>query len=316
MILKQADDRSRRVALLRELQQSTNLDAFQRNWLRDELQRLERGIQGERDAAHYIDNVFRNSDKIAVIHDLRISVDGEVAQIDHLLVHRALRFYLLESKNYNGNVQINDRGEFSVSYGQERLYGIESPLEQSRRHERVLRRLLDKLGIAGRGGLPLTFHHAVLFHPRAVITRPDRKAFDSDNVIKADQIGTWIQAYNDKDLAGLSVLGAVMNLHSMEATQGWAEQLIGCHRPAPLFELPEFMKPKAAPVQPPSQPLPTPPLASPPVDQPAAPDESLRRKLICVTCHQKISFAEGKFCWSNEKRFGGFQYCRAHQAGL
>jgi hypothetical protein len=33
-----------------------------------------------------------------------------------------------------------------------------------------------------------------------------------------------------------------------------------------------------------------------------------------VTCGDKITFPEGKFCWANEKRFGGFQYCREHQA--
>jgi hypothetical protein len=42
-------------------------------------------------------------------------------------------------------------------------------------------------------------------------------------------------------------------------------------------------------------------------------DEKLRRKLICATCGQKISFAEGKFCWNNEAWFGGLQYCRKHQ---
>ncbi|WP_088287324.1 hypothetical protein [Ideonella sp. A 288] len=32
------------------------------------------------------------------------------------------------------------------------------------------------------------------------------------------------------------------------------------------------------------------------------------------TCGAKLSFAEGKFCWNNEARFGGLQYCREHQA--
>ena len=41
---------------------------------------------------------------------------------------------------------------------------------------------------------------------------------------------------------------------------------------------------------------------------------ALRKKLVCVTCRQKITFPEGKFCWGNEARFGGFQYCREHQA--
>ena len=50
MILKSADDKSKRIALLEELQRSTLLDAYQRNWLSEELGRLkkvfrESGIQ-------------------------------------------------------------------------------------------------------------------------------------------------------------------------------------------------------------------------------------------------------------------------------
>jgi hypothetical protein len=59
---------------------------------------------------------------------------------------------------------------------------------------------------------------------------------------------------------------------------------------------------------------PAPMQSAPPPAATAAPAEHLRRKLVCVTCAEKISFAEGKFCWNNEARFGGFQYCRDHQA--
>lgn len=51
-ILKQADDRSRRLALLTDLQQSPLLNAHQRDWLREELERTKRGMQGEREARH------------------------------------------------------------------------------------------------------------------------------------------------------------------------------------------------------------------------------------------------------------------------
>jgi phosphatidylserine/phosphatidylglycerophosphate/cardiolipin synthase-like enzyme len=45
-------------------------------------------------------------------------------------------------------------------------------------------------------------------------------------------------------------------------------------------------------------------------------DSNQARKLICVTCGIKISFAEGKFCWANSKKFGGLQYCRDHQSNM
>lgn len=46
MLLKSADEKSKRVALLEELQQSQLLDAFQKKWLREELMRFTKGIQG------------------------------------------------------------------------------------------------------------------------------------------------------------------------------------------------------------------------------------------------------------------------------
>jgi hypothetical protein len=46
MLLKSADDKSKRVALLEDLQKSPLLDASQKKWLRDELIRLRKGLQG------------------------------------------------------------------------------------------------------------------------------------------------------------------------------------------------------------------------------------------------------------------------------
>lgn len=338
MIIKSADDKSRRIDLLQQLQSSPLIDAPQRQWLRDELFRLKRGIEGERDAAHYIDSEFRQHQMIAVIHDLRISVEGEVAQIDHLLVNAALQFFLLETKCFNGNLLINGRGEFAVEYAGERVYGIPSPLEQSRRHERVLARLLERLEITGRMGLKPTFHHAVLLHPKALITRPDAREFDTDHVLKADQVGGWYGRCID-GLGVSKMLAAVINLQRSDALKELAAKLCRQHRPQDQLALPEFMKPKAAALAP--APVPTPaavvsapagPARVPPVAQPEVPVvpavsaapvgptdpdiEPLRRKLVCVTCRQKISFAEGKFCWNNERRFGGFQYCREHQAAF
>jgi hypothetical protein len=48
MLLKSADDKSKRLRLLEELQQSPLLDAAQRDWLQKELDRLRKGIQGEK----------------------------------------------------------------------------------------------------------------------------------------------------------------------------------------------------------------------------------------------------------------------------
>ncbi len=125
MLLKSADDKSKRLALLEDLQRSPLLDFSQKKWLRDELMSTRKGIQGERDSAHYLDSYFKDSENIVVMHDLRLIVDGDVAQIDHLVINRALGMYLIETKNYAGNLVINDHGEYTVEYDDVR-FGIPS----------------------------------------------------------------------------------------------------------------------------------------------------------------------------------------------
>jgi hypothetical protein len=313
VLIKPADDKSKRIALLQDLQNSKLLDAWQKQRVRESLAAFTKGIQGERDAAHYLDNHYRDGANHAVIHDLRIEVDGEVAQIDHLLISRMMHFYLIETKNYNGNLSISDRGEFSVTYAGEKTIGIPSPLEQSRRHENVLNKLLDRLEITARAGTSRVFHHIVMLDPKATISRPDSKAFDTDMVIKADQFRTWHLNHVEKIGAGTVLLG-MLNLRGSDALKDVAEKIVRQHRRADLLALPDAWRPKAAPVVVP-RPLVASARALQQIPQPATDLSAhpLRRKLICMTCNAAITFAEGKFCWGNEKRFGGGQYCRQHQ---
>lgn len=81
MLLKHADDQSKRLTLLENLKQSPVLNKAQREWVDKELTRLRLGIQGEREAAFHLENEFKDSTNHVLMHDLRFEVDGEVAQI-------------------------------------------------------------------------------------------------------------------------------------------------------------------------------------------------------------------------------------------
>lgn len=333
MPLKSADDKSKRLHLLEELQRSPVLDFQQKKWLREELVRQRKGIQGEKDSAFYLDQYFKNGENHVVVHDLRIKVDGDVAQIDHLIINRGIGIYLIETKNYVGNLVINEHGEFTVEYDDMR-FGIPSPIEQSRRHERILQRLLEQLDIHPRSGGAMNFYHVVMVHPKATIVRPSSTSFDTSNVIKADQFPSWHAQFVDKIFGIGTALKLAVNLRSVDTITEWGEKLVRQHRPANLLELPDFMQPKkiaaqnprsvatarnspamarpvrhAATTQSPARqalPVANKPLAS------DSPSEPVKRR-ICAECGAKISFAEGKFCWNNPGRFGGLQYCREHQ---
>ena len=75
MILKNADDKSSQLAQLEQWLADRTLNAAQRQWLTDELFRLRMGIQGEREAAFYLDSYFKDSENHVVIHDLRVEVN-------------------------------------------------------------------------------------------------------------------------------------------------------------------------------------------------------------------------------------------------
>jgi hypothetical protein len=324
MLIKSADDKSRRLALFKSLQESPLINKKQRDWLNDQIFRLKKGMDGERDAAFYIDMHFADSENYAVIHDLRLQVDGEAAQIDHLIITRALVFYLLETKSFGGGLSINEFGEFTVLYKGYPPRGIESPIEQSRRHEQVLRKLLQTLDIGGRAGTALEFQHVVLIHPRGTIQRPDPKRFDTSNIIKADQFKSWHEKFVESRPV-LKTFGLALNVRGIQTMREIAEKIARQHRPTDLLELPDFMRPRhppinsAAPKSAAANATPAP--ASAAVrrvekNQPQTEEETAneqRKRLVCATCGVKISYEEGKFCWNNPKRFGGLQYCRLHQ---
>lgn len=116
MLIKSADDKSKRLALLEDLQKSTLLDSRQKDWLRDELRNLKAGIKGEKAAACYLDGHYKDAQFNVLLHDLRFVVDGEVAQIDHLVINRTGYMVLIETKNYSGDLEVNAHGEFTVRY--------------------------------------------------------------------------------------------------------------------------------------------------------------------------------------------------------
>nr|CBA33837.1 hypothetical protein Csp_B21040 [Curvibacter putative symbiont of Hydra magnipapillata] len=311
MLIKSADDKSKRLALLEDLQKSNLLDSRQKDWLRDELRNLRAGIKGEKAAAFYLDGHYKDAQFNVLLHDLRFVVDGEVAQIDHLVINRTGYMVLIETKNYSGDLEVNAHGEFTVRYGRER-YGIPSPYEQSRRHARILGKLLERLEISTRTDKLPEFHNVVMMHPQAIIERPAPKVFDTSFLIKADQFPSWHNKLGDSVSTG-GLFKALLNVRSLDTIKEWGEKLKRQHRPADQLALPDFMQPKPHLAQAAQAPKPAAPKAEPAAVAPAEADASLAKKLICAHCREKISYPEGKFCWNNVKRFGGLQYCREHQ---
>jgi hypothetical protein len=99
------------------------------------------GDDAERQMAHYLKRAFGDDPDVQVFNNLRLEHDGEVAQIDHLVFHRA-GLIVIESKSVTSAVRINEREEWARQWnGQWR--GMASPILQARRQGDLLRALLQ-----------------------------------------------------------------------------------------------------------------------------------------------------------------------------
>lgn len=229
MLLKSADDKSGQVTELRRL-----LDVApegKREAIERELRFVRAGADAEEKAAYLIDFDLKQSHRTAVIHDLRIEVDGRVAQIDHLLIHHTLNVFVLETKSFQSGLRVKDDGSFERWNDFKKVYeGMPSPFAQNERHIAVLKDAFAQIEMPSRLGLRLTpvFHSFVLVSPNARIERP--KKFDTSKLIKADMLKAALDQHFDQDGA-LGTLGSLGRLVSAETLADISKRIIRLHRP-------------------------------------------------------------------------------------
>ena len=229
MLIKSADDKATRLA---ELEAEMQKSGRESKYAKENYYAFKAGIKGERDAAYMLDFHYGNSTKNwAVIHDLRLEHKGRVAQIDHILISRFLEIYVLETKHFNSGVKITEEGEFMRWNDFRKNYeGMESPLAQNERHITLLREVLNTLPLPERLGVRLqpALTSYVLISNNARINRP--KTFDTQQVVKVDQLKTKIE----RELDSISVLKAVSltaKIVSSETVEKLAKELARLHRP-------------------------------------------------------------------------------------
>jgi hypothetical protein len=227
VLLKSADDRGPDIAALEALRARPGLEQRTLRAIDDELWSIRLGVKAEADAAYQLDFDLRDNKHWVVVHDLRIEVEGRVAQIDHVVISRLFEVFVCESKSYTGGVKVNEHGEWST-YRDRRAIGIPSPVEQNRRHIKVLEAAI-KLGHVTLPrrivALKPTFRNIVLVSPGGLITRPQNKLPDLDSVVKVDQFRTYLLSRDLPDRQMLKLVGS-------DTIEAFGRQLVALHRPA------------------------------------------------------------------------------------
>jgi hypothetical protein len=295
MILKHKDDAAPILAELERLSSMPTLTRTQRDQIEDEQWKMRAGVKGEKEAAYHIDFDWKNKPNSAVIHDLRIEHGGRVAQIDHLILNRALDCHVIESKGFGQEVRISDVGEWETKtrYG---WRGIASPVEQNRRHIEVLETFIrdhqlapKRLGLT----LPLRFHNWVLVAPECPLRRTGK---EWERVVKMDM---FRKEYLKKvDAEGvLDTLASMAKFISVETMEHLARALIAAHKPATFNFAAKFgIK-----------------LSDPNDDVRFAPSAPTPVAVKCESCAAVLESKVINFCRLNSKKFGGKLLCQTCQ---
>jgi hypothetical protein len=312
MLLKSADNKEAQTTILKNLLNHPTISAVKKKEIEKELRNFNIGVATEKQAAYEIDFYFGPAKNMMVLHDIRIEINGRVAQIDHLLINRLCEVYVLETKTFGSGLSINDRGEFSTTYDG-REVGIASPIEQSARHVAVLRDAFKSIGLPKRLGLTIqpSFHPVVLVSQKAVINRPQKSNIDLDRIIKIDQFFTWFNKQVDD--TKLSDTIGILKFCSRETIQKLGEGLVALHKPGRIDYIRKFdltssllKNEGAAPPQP------------SPIQPAVSSHDAIQHtdRYFCAACQTTITNVVAKFCWNNKSRFGGKAYCRPCQGNF
>lgn len=231
MIIKNKDDSQDQIDYLSDLLERDFPDN-KKSLIERELKCLYSGNKGEDSSAYYLDFEFKKSKNWHVIHDLRLEHDGDVAQIDHLLIGRLMDVYVIESKNFNYGVSISDEGDFSYFYNN-RPYAIASPISQNERHIKLINRfLVDNNLLPKRLGITLKpkYRNIILVSPTSRLTKPKKGLYDCSSVMKGDK---FLERFN-KDLNTDNTIDdmiSVSKIISQDSLKLFAEKLALHHQP-------------------------------------------------------------------------------------
>lgn len=293
MLLKSADKKDEQILTLERLVSIAPSD--NKTKIEQELRNVRAGLKGEQEAAYLIDFGIKDSKNTLVIHDLRLEVDGRVAQIDHLLLHRTLTVFVLETKSFHAGLKITEDGEFLLWNSFKKSYeGMASPVAQNDRHISVLKDVFELIDMPTRFGLRLapTFESYILVSPKARVDRP--KKYDTKRVLKADMLMDAL----DKRFEQEGVFERLANTAkwvSFETLKDIGQQLIQRHKPASFNYAARFgLSESHSPIQVVEEPAPAPYVAV--TEQVVTEPKKTRIHVKCRSCGSlNLSVHYGKY---------------------
>ncbi|WP_164156856.1 nuclease-related domain-containing protein [Sandarakinorhabdus rubra] len=330
MILKPREDRNASIAALERLMAHPAATRHDIQRLRDQIDAIIKGDLSEGKAAFELDTHYGHNRNWMVIHDLRIEVAGMTAQIDHLLLGRCLDFWVLESKRLASGIKVLENGECLTFRNGRIPVAIDSPIEQNRRHVKMLQRLLDSGAIAlpRRLGFALKprLHNLVLI-AEGRISRPKTAVPGIESLIRTDLMFSHVESMSERgnpfDLAKvvspdtLEDIGRQLVAQHQPIEYDWERRFLDVRLRQPAQQVSE----PAVRFQPPPRAanvveLRSAPAKAGPAAPPSAPQKKARAPVgTCEACPAPVSSGVKTFCEKNAERFGNRILCMKCQSG-
>lgn len=230
MLLKEIDDKTPDLERLQELLDRAALSSRQRSDILQQMDNIRTGYRGEKDVAYFLNDTFGNTDTSIVIHDIRLEHQGRVAQIDHLIINRFCRAYVLETKSFNANLTCNEAGEWTAWYGSGKR-GIPkpmaSPVEQAKRHASVLSDWFKANGLTRMERID----PVVIVSPTTFV-KVRKTAGEQVPVIRADLFKEWWETRRNSGGEGFfSTIWTLASQFSRADLKEIGNLLVADHRP-------------------------------------------------------------------------------------
>lgn len=229
VIKEYKSDKEQDIDLLNTMLNEGNIPAKTQQKIKNQIANIILGNKAEKNAAYMLSKLVEKKDKYFLINDLRLDIDGSIAQIDHLTINRFGYVYLFETKNFSTGIKVDCEGVFWRWNSSSKSYiEIPSPIEQSKRHEITLQKVLDAVGFTVTG-----FEHFIVVDYKAKLLKPD-KGFD--NVCRPDMVEKAITKSADNTgmfqaLKEMALLIKNTMPLSYGACQICAEELSQMHQP-------------------------------------------------------------------------------------
>ncbi len=162
---------------------------------------IKKGINGENKILY---TLMHSDIPMYILHDLNLEVDGFKSQIDFIVVTKKI-IYIIESKDLNGNLDIEEDGTFTRRIGKYKK-GIKNPITQNMEHELTLNKIskLEKLHTKYKSIVVLSNDNAYINYKKGSESK-------FNNIVRNDQLYNYLKnsshnlniVYTEKDIKNI-----------------------------------------------------------------------------------------------------------------